>query len=511
MTTHERATHEVLQKLLAESHPEAVKVFIDGLSSVNSRGSKGGLYSQRREDYYTLVSTCPNSMENFLGAPEPPPLLPKRKLGRPKAPRCNECRSCQNPHWKMPCAQKALLEGLADAAEASSSGSATVVEELPRAPAQVVQREVLRVEVLGDDKELRKHLSYLLKVPLGEIGRIRMTPEKQPALIDAISILTRKNKNDSAEVWRELERSSREVKENILNIHFPGQGQRSTPVAKDLKTLVQVIFMLPGREASLVRQAAAEVFVRFMGGDLTLIQDVQRMNEVQRFLREHEPEHPMRAFGEAVEREPTSSTEVSTPPEDSQEAPVASLPPLQVPPNPVIMKVEDSIGLPGSDHLYAASRLEDNILKIGVSKDVVERMPELSRSFQAGYTLQAVWPGEAALEELVLEKLKPFKAAVGNSREHFDSRVTLEYLFQIVDHARVLYKTKMELSSSASFEQRKKELELQEDLKDRALKRKREELEIESQRRREELLHDLVREKHPLAIEAFLESYRGGQ
>ena len=278
---------------------------------------------------------------------------------------------------------------------------------------------------------------------------------------------------------------------------------------KDLKTLIQVIFMLPGREASLVRQAAAEVFVRFMGGDLTLVQDVQRMNEVQSYLREHEPEHPMRVFGEAVESEPTSA--------GSQEALAASLPPLQVPPNPVIMKVEDSIGLPGSDHLYAASRLGDNILKIGVSKDVVERMPELSRSFQAGYALQAVWPGEAALEELVLEKLKPFKAAVGNSREHFDSRVTLEYLFQIVDHARVLYKTKMELSSSASFEQRKREIDLQEELKDRALKRRREELELEAEKRkremeqdRERLLHDLVREKHPSAIEAFLESYRGG-
>ena len=377
-------------------------------------------------------------------------------------------------------------------------------------PSQVVQREVLRVEILGDDRELRKQLSYLLKVPLGDVGRIRMTPEKQPALIDVIAILTKKNKNDSAEVWRMLERHFRAVKEKILICLFPGERQRATPVAKDLKTLIQVIFMLPGREASLVRQAAAEVFVRFMGGDLTLIQDVQRMNEVQGFLRESDPEHPMRIFGEAVESESTS-TEVTAPPSAAaQEVPVSSLPPLQVPPNPVIVKVEDSIGLPGSDHLYAASRLEDNILKIGVSKDVVERMPELSRSFQAGYALQAVWPGEAALEELVLEKLKPFKAAVGTSREHFDSRVTMEYLYQIVDHARVLYKTKMELSSSASFEQRKRELHLQEDLKDRALKRRREELELEAQKERERLLHDLVREKHPLAIEVFLERYRGG-
>lgn len=56
-----------------------------------------------------------------------------------------------------------------------------------------------------------------------------------------------------------------------LDCHFPGERQRPTPIAKDLTTLIQVIFMLPGREACLIRQAAAEVFVRFMGGDLSLI------------------------------------------------------------------------------------------------------------------------------------------------------------------------------------------------------------------------------------------------
>ena len=73
------------------------------------------------------------------------------------------------------------------------------------APSKVAQREALRVETLGDDRELRKQLSYLLKVPLGDVGRIRMSPEKQPSLIDVISILTKKNKNESSEVWRKLE------------------------------------------------------------------------------------------------------------------------------------------------------------------------------------------------------------------------------------------------------------------------------------------------------------------
>ena len=402
---------------------------------------------------------------------------PKRKGGRRKAPRCNECRSCQNRHWNMSCEKKELLE-------TPTTPSSSLQVEIPALrTGPLPKREVLKVETMGDDKELRRHLSLLLKIPLSGIGRIRITPDKQPSLIDAISIITRKNKNDSSTVWRriELEIQSRGMQTNCLHAIFPGHG-RDTPVAKDLKTLIQVIFMLPGREASLVRQAAAEVFIRFMGGDLSLIQDVQRMNDVQSFLRENDPENPMRVFGEAVEL----STELA---QTSPEAPVP-----RVPPNPVIMKVEGSIGLPGSDHLYAASRLEDNILKIGVSKDVVERMSELSRSFQAGYALQAVWPGEAALEDLVLEKLKPYKASVGTSREHFDSRVTLEHLSQVVDYARALYKTKMELSST-SFEQKKRELEFQEDLKDRALKRRREENAIEAERNREELSVETERVK----------------
>ena len=428
--------------------------------------------------------------------------IPKRKGGRRKATRCNECRSCQNRHWNMSCEKK----------ESTGSSSLSNIEPASNALlAHVVPSEILRVEAMGDDTELRKHLALLLKLPLAQIGRIRMTLQKQPAIVDSISIITRKDKRHSAEDLRRISEKSRVVDSNCVLGIFPGNSRR-TPIAKDLKTLIQVIFLLPGREASLVRQAAAEIFVRFMGGDLSLIGEVQRIHEVQAFLREHEPEHPMRIFGEAVESTP--STEV---------APASQTP--RVPPNPVIMKVEDSIGLPGSDHLYAASRMEDNILKIGVSKDVVERMPELSRNFQAGYSLQAVWPGEAALEELVLEKLKPYKATVGTSREHFDARVTLEYLYQIVDHARALYKTKMELSSTG-FELKRRELELQEDLKDRGLKRRREELELEvkrakedleleaernrleAEKSRESLLHELVGEKHPEAIQVFLEAYK---
>lgn len=70
---------------------------------------------------------------------------------------------------------------------------------------------------------------------------------------------------------------------------------------RTLPSLIEIIFLLPGRAAAQVRQAAAQFFVRYLGGDLTLVQEVEHLRHVQNFLRENAPEHPMRAFEEAVE------------------------------------------------------------------------------------------------------------------------------------------------------------------------------------------------------------------
>jgi hypothetical protein len=76
--------------------------------------------------------------------------------------------------------------------------------------------------------------------------------------------------------------------------------QRDTPVA-DLATIIEIIMLLPGRAAAGVRMEVCKLFVRYLGGDLSLVEDVQRMAHVQSFLREHAPDHPLRAFGEAIE------------------------------------------------------------------------------------------------------------------------------------------------------------------------------------------------------------------
>ena len=154
--------------------------------------------------------------------------IPKRK-GRRKAPRCNACRSCQNRHWNMSCEKK----------ESTGSASLSNVETASNALlAHVVPSEILRVETMGDDIELRKHLALLLKLPLGQIGRIRTTAVNQPAFIDVISIITRKNKRDSAKDLRIVSERFLPQDIGLLLCQFPGERQRPTPTAKDLRRLV---------------------------------------------------------------------------------------------------------------------------------------------------------------------------------------------------------------------------------------------------------------------------------
>ena len=183
-----------------------------------------------------------------------------------------------------------------------------------------------------------------------------------------------------------------------------------------------------------------------------------------------------------------------------------------VPRKPRIIQDDASVGQPGADHLYAALRIGENVMKIGVSNDVLERLRGLARSFDGQYELLAVWPREAVLENMVVELLKHSKAVVGTSREH--ANVSLQQLCDIVKAARDLYRTKLDLDAPSWRGDR----ELEEDSADRALKRKREDVEIERTRAETErarteterarteteLLHGLVRDGDSEAKIVFL-------
>ena len=62
-----------------------------------------------------------------------------------------------------------------------------------------------------------------------------------------------------------------------------------------------LINLLPGPKAAAWRLGTADLLVRFLGGDLSLVAEIQRNAKAQEALRVANPQHPARLFGEAVE------------------------------------------------------------------------------------------------------------------------------------------------------------------------------------------------------------------
>ena len=371
-------------------------------------------------------------------------------------------------------------------------------EEVARQLAELISAEQLWraaeavPEQAVDVSDVGRQLSTLLGHPVN--FRLRTTPQNWPALIDVTMIFTGLNNNQAAEAVRHLLAQYPEVKESIVNFKFPGRGQRAISVAP-LAAALNFAFLLPGKAAAQMRRQAATLVVRYLGGDVTLVDEVYANRRAQESLAPVPAEHrtPLdqaaRMCGEAVEAQ--AQEELATP----------DL--LFVPRKPLVIQDKESVGLPGSDHLYAASRHGENLIKIGVSKDVLQRLRDLAQSFGGQYELLAVWPNEAVLEGLVLEILKSAKASVRSSREHFNANASFAQICQVVVAARHLHKTRTDLDAGGCKRSRE-DAEFEEDLADRALKRRQREMQMQQDDARTSLLLELVRTGDEEAKRVFL-------
>jgi len=127
---------------------------------------------------------------------------------------------------------------------------------------------------------------------------VRKTAEEPPrvSVYDVLGAMTGYAPNNCVNLWRRLCESFPEVTTVCSNFKFPGKGQRDT-VVTDAEGIAQIIMLLPGRSAARVRQSAANVVVRYLGGDLSLVREVVQNNQLQDQL---EPEHPASLFGQSV-------------------------------------------------------------------------------------------------------------------------------------------------------------------------------------------------------------------
>ena len=126
--------------------------------------------------------------------------------------------------------------------------------------------------------------------------KLRVTNEilKRVSIFDLISVVC--NVNNPRDKYNELIKNYPEVVEISYNLKFEGSGQRKTPVT-DAKGIITIINLLSGPLAAKFRNSCSEILVRFLGGDLTLIDQIKINNDIQQQLPDN---NPIKIFSEAI-------------------------------------------------------------------------------------------------------------------------------------------------------------------------------------------------------------------
>ena len=109
-----------------------------------------------------------------------------------------------------------------------------------------------------------------LAAPLGRrTVRIRKTSESPPriSVIDVVEAITGQVKSNAGKTLERVKESHPEVYPNWINFRFPGRGQRETPIVADVRGIVEIVMLLPGRHAARIRRQAAELLCRCLGGE----------------------------------------------------------------------------------------------------------------------------------------------------------------------------------------------------------------------------------------------------
>jgi hypothetical protein len=133
------------------------------------------------------------------------------------------------------------------------------------------------------------------------VTKIRKTSDNPPrvSVIDTIALITGHSATVCSHTLQHLKEAYPDVGSMISNFKFNGQGQRETPIA-NATGIVTICMLLPGQSAARFRKAAADVLVRYLGGDLSLVEEI-----AQNHLRQDdiEEDDPGRLFGQVVESE----------------------------------------------------------------------------------------------------------------------------------------------------------------------------------------------------------------
>lgn len=130
--------------------------------------------------------------------------------------------------------------------------------------------------------ESTQHLTeFIFGDDAGEFtgGKIRIVDER-PRRVSIYDVFLIMGDTSPPKTLQRLKERYPEVIDVCHHYKFEGQGQKNTNVT-DAKGLVLLLMLLPGRKAADFRLKAAKILVRYLGGDITLIPEIENINQMQ--------------------------------------------------------------------------------------------------------------------------------------------------------------------------------------------------------------------------------------
>lgn len=111
----------------------------------------------------------------------------------------------------------------------------------------------------------------------GRESKIRVTPDNMISVFDFIKVAG--GQEQPRKTWSDIEKKYKnEVVTESNYFKFDGQGQKLTPVIS-VNGMVKLLFWLPGEIAKQFRSKSAEIMIRYLGGDVTLIDEIKKIDQ----------------------------------------------------------------------------------------------------------------------------------------------------------------------------------------------------------------------------------------
>lgn len=131
---------------------------------------------------------------------------------------------------------------------------------------------------------------------------VRVTDEQPPrvAVQDVLEVILG-SKETAKKRWQRMRETYPGLGTKASLKKFPGRGQYKTHVV-DAKTLVEILLLLGGPRAKRFREEGAALIVRYLGGDMRLLDEITDINEVAQSLP---ATHPMGFFRDSVQTDET--------------------------------------------------------------------------------------------------------------------------------------------------------------------------------------------------------------